>query len=114
MKTATSTTVTDKIKDRLEELDQFEEETNMQEMINLSQQDYAKRIEDLNKELLQAWNEDERVKSLKIVIQVLSCQILVVIVLFLLLLCLEIFFRQSVQNSWLTQVSFNFTQASLF
>jgi hypothetical protein len=72
VKTATSTTVTDKIKDRLEELDQFEEEANMQEMINLSQQEYAKRIEELNNELLQAWNEDERVKSLKIVIQVSS------------------------------------------
>ena len=69
IKTATTTTITDKIKDRLEQLDQFEE-TNVQEMINLSQQEYVKRIDELNNALLQAWNEDERVKSLKIVIQV--------------------------------------------
>jgi hypothetical protein len=70
VKSTTSTTVTDKIKDRLEQLDQFEEDANMQEMINLSQQEYAKRIEELNNELLQAWAADERVKALKIVIQV--------------------------------------------
>ena len=42
----------------------------MQEMANLSQQDYIKRIDELNNALLAAWNEDDRVKSLKIVIQV--------------------------------------------
>ena len=62
-------TVSDKIKDRLEQLDQFDDE-NMQEMANLSQQDYIKRIDELNNALLNAWNEDDRVKSLKIVIQV--------------------------------------------
>ena len=61
--------VSDKIKDRLEQLDQFDDE-NMQEMANLSQQEYIKRIDELNNALLQAWNEDDRVKSLKIVIQV--------------------------------------------
>lgn len=64
-------TVSDKIKERLEMLDQFEDE-NMQEMANLSQQEYIKRIEELNFALLKAWNEDDRVKSLKIVIQVIS------------------------------------------
>jgi hypothetical protein len=39
-------------------------------MINLSQQDFVKRIEELNNALLLAWKDDERVKSLKIVIQV--------------------------------------------
>lgn len=63
-------TVSDKIKERLEMLDQFEDE-NMQEMANLTQQEYIKRIEELNSALLKAWNEDDRVKSLKIVIQVL-------------------------------------------
>ena len=63
------TTVSDKIKDRLEQLDQFDDE-NMQEMANLSQQDYIKRIDELNTALLNAWNVDDRVKSLKIVIQV--------------------------------------------
>lgn len=62
------TTVSDKIKDRLEQLDQFD---NVQEMANLSQQDYIKRIDELNNALQQAWNEDDRVKSLKIVIQVI-------------------------------------------
>ncbi|RNA42489.1 hypothetical protein BpHYR1_036590 [Brachionus plicatilis] len=62
------TTMSDKIKNRLEQLDQFDEE-NMQEMVNLSQQDYIKRIDELNNALLNAWNEDEKVKSLKIVIQ---------------------------------------------
>lgn len=50
-------------------MDQFDDD-NMQEMANLSQQDYIKRIDELNNALLSAWNEDERVKSLKIVIQV--------------------------------------------
>jgi predicted ribonuclease toxin of YeeF-YezG toxin-antitoxin module len=63
-------TVSDKIKDRLEQLDQFDDD-NMQEMANLSQQDYIKRIDELNEALQQAWNDDDRVKSLKIVIQAL-------------------------------------------
>ena len=67
----TTTTVTDKIKDRLEQLDQYDD-ANMEEMVNLSQQEYVKRIEELNNALMQAWNEDERVKTLKIAIQVIS------------------------------------------
>ena len=39
-------------------------------MLNLSQQEYVKRISELNDALLDAWKDDERVKSLKIVIQV--------------------------------------------
>ncbi len=62
-------TVSDKIKTRLEQLDQFDDD-NMQEMANLSQQEYTKRIDELNKALLKAWNEDDRVTTLKIVIQV--------------------------------------------
>jgi hypothetical protein len=65
------TTVSDKIKERLEKLDQFDDD-NMQEMANLSQQDFIKRIDELNNALLNAWNEDDRVKSLKIVIQVIN------------------------------------------
>ena len=38
------TTVSDKIKERLEKLDQFDDD-NMQEMANLSQQDFIKRID---------------------------------------------------------------------
>ena len=44
----------------------------MQEMLNLSQQDYVKRIEDLNLALTNSWDQDQRVKALKIAIQVRS------------------------------------------
>ena len=42
----------------------------MKEMLNLSQQDYVKRIDELNTALTTAWDQDQRVKSLKIAIQV--------------------------------------------
>jgi hypothetical protein len=67
--TTTTISVSDKIKSRLEQLDQFDDD-NMQQMINLSQQEYMKSIEELNNALFQAWKGDERVKALKIVIQV--------------------------------------------
>lgn len=69
IKTHASTTVTDKVRNRLEQLDDFEE-GSVQEMLNLSQQDYVKRIEELNQQLITAWENDQRVKALKIVIQV--------------------------------------------
>nr|KAG5704115.1 hypothetical protein BaRGS_009645 [Batillaria attramentaria] len=62
------TTVTDKVRNRLEQLDDFEE-GSVKEMMNLSQQDYVKRIEELNQALITAWEQDQRVKSLKIAIQ---------------------------------------------
>ncbi|XP_076459289.1 VPS35 endosomal protein-sorting factor-like [Babylonia areolata] len=62
------TTVTDKVRNRLEQLDDFEE-GSVKEMMNLSQQDYVKRIEELNQALISAWENDQRVKSLKIAIQ---------------------------------------------
>lgn len=62
-------TVSDKVKNRLEQLDDFED-GSVKEMLNLSQQDYIKRIEDLNKALIQAWDQDQKVKALKIAIQV--------------------------------------------
>lgn len=71
MTTKTLATTSDKIKERLAKLDQYDDE-NMQEMANLSQQDFIKRIDELNNALLTAWKEDDRVKSLKIVIQVLT------------------------------------------
>lgn len=61
-------TVTDKVKNRLEQLDDLEE-GSVQEMLNLSQQDYIHRIEEYNAALVAAWNQDQKVKSLKIVIQ---------------------------------------------
>ena len=39
-------------------------------MLNLSQQDYINRIEELNNALIIAWEQDQRVKALKIAIQV--------------------------------------------
>jgi protein subunit release factor A len=67
---AASVTQTDKIKNRLEQLEQYDNDENLQEMSNLSQQEYVKRIDELNNALQVAWAEDDRVKSLKIVIQV--------------------------------------------
>jgi len=61
--------VSDKVKTRLEQLDDFED-GSVREMLNLSQQDYVKRIDELNKALITAWSQDQRVKALKIAIQV--------------------------------------------
>ena len=43
---------------------------SVKEMLNLSQQDYINRIEELNNALIIAWEQDQRVKALKIAIQV--------------------------------------------
>lgn len=43
---------------------------SQRELLNLSQQDYANRIEELNQSLKEAWASDQKVKALKIVIQV--------------------------------------------
>ncbi|XP_063444782.1 VPS35 endosomal protein-sorting factor-like [Mytilus trossulus] len=68
MRPSTTTTVTDKVRNRLEQLDDFEE-GSVQEMLNLSQQDYVNRIDELNQALVDAWQHDQRVKALKIAIQ---------------------------------------------
>nr|CAD7207211.1 unnamed protein product [Timema douglasi] len=60
--------VVDKVKNRLEQLDDFEE-GSVRQMLDLSQQEYAGRIEQLNQELVQAWHTDQRVRALKIAIQ---------------------------------------------
>lgn len=57
------------MKNRLEQLDDFEE-GSVRQMLDLSQQEYTNRIEQLNQELVQAWHNDQRVKALKIAIQV--------------------------------------------
>lgn len=62
------TTMSEKVKHRLEQLDEFEEGT-VRQMLDLSQQEYVIKIEQLNHELVQAWNTDQRVKALKIAIQ---------------------------------------------
>ncbi|KAJ1532194.1 hypothetical protein ONE63_000815 [Megalurothrips usitatus] len=60
--------VVDKVRTRLEQLDDFEE-GSVRQMLDLSQQEYMGRIEQLNSELVQAWHQDQRVKALKIAIQ---------------------------------------------
>lgn len=63
-----SSAVSDKVRTRLEELDDLEE-GSQRELLNLSQQDYVNRIEELNQSLKEAWGSDQKVKALKIVIQ---------------------------------------------
>jgi len=57
----------DKIKDRLEELEEAERE--QESTVKVSQQEYLTQIENMHKDLLQAWNENQRVQALKIAIQ---------------------------------------------
>ncbi|XP_060527823.1 VPS35 endosomal protein-sorting factor-like isoform X2 [Cylas formicarius] len=60
-------TAIDKVQLRLEQLDYFED--GVQQKLDLSQSEYINRIEQLNKELVSAWNSEQRVKALKIAIQ---------------------------------------------
>ncbi|KAI4469048.1 esophageal cancer associated protein [Holotrichia oblita] len=57
----------DKVQHRLEQLDYFEE--GSQHKLDVSQSEYVGRIEQLNRELVLAWNSEQRVKALKIAIQ---------------------------------------------
>ena len=59
----------DKVKHRLDELDDLED-GSVKETLNLGQKEYVKKIDDLNKSLIAAWDNDQRVKALKIAIQV--------------------------------------------
>ena len=45
-------------------------------MLNLSQQDYVNRINELNQALISSWDQDQKVKALKIAIQVSTAYIL--------------------------------------
>lgn len=64
----TQTTMSEKVKCRLDQLDDFEDGSVLK-MMDLTQQEYQIRIEQLNHELVQAWNTDQRVRALKIAIQ---------------------------------------------
>ncbi|XP_058794245.1 VPS35 endosomal protein-sorting factor-like [Phymastichus coffea] len=68
MKVQPSGSLVDKVKTRLEQLDDFED-GSVRQMHGLTQQEYMLRIEQLNNELVNAWNSDHRVKALKIAIQ---------------------------------------------
>ncbi|ALC47849.1 CG8202 [Drosophila busckii] len=61
------TVVADKVKYRLEQLDHFDD-GSMRHM-NLTQQEYILRFDQLKQELTQSWHNDQRVKALKIAIQ---------------------------------------------
>ncbi|XP_023377514.1 UPF0505 protein C16orf62 homolog [Pteropus vampyrus] len=65
---AVASAASEKVRTRLEELDDFEE-GSQKELLNLTQQDYMNRIEELNQSLKDAWASDQKVKALKIVIQ---------------------------------------------
>ncbi|CAH6793002.1 Vps35l [Phodopus roborovskii] len=65
---AVASAMSEKVRTRLEELDDFEE-GSQKELLNLTQQDYVSRIEELNQSLKDAWASDQKVKALKIVIQ---------------------------------------------
>lgn len=82
----TTTTASERVKSRLEQLDAFEVWFSFgffiesfigsfliqggQQTQSLTQQEYINRINDMNKEMVQAWKNDQRVKTLKIAIQV--------------------------------------------
>ena len=65
----TETTLNEKVKNRLEQLDDVEE-GSIKQLLDLSQQEYCSQISQLNDQLTDAWKQDQRVKALKIVIQV--------------------------------------------
>ncbi|KAI6660497.1 hypothetical protein LOD99_14081 [Oopsacas minuta] len=58
----------DRTKTRLEQLD-LTEEGSVREMLNLSQNEYVKKIDEMHKGLIRAWDQEQRVKCLKIAIQ---------------------------------------------
>lgn len=57
------------MKSRLEQLDDIEE-GSVRETLNLNQAEYLRKIEELNQNLINSWDNDQRVKALKIAIQV--------------------------------------------
>ena len=69
VETKAQAAVGDKVKHRLEQLDDFEE-GSVKETLNLGMKEYVKKIDDLNRSLITAWDNDQRVKALKIAIQV--------------------------------------------
>lgn len=63
------TSIAEKVRHRLEQLDDCDEGAVVHQMLDLTQHDYMHKIDQLNHELVQAWNGDQRVKALKIAIQ---------------------------------------------
>ncbi|CAF0825690.1 unnamed protein product [Rotaria sp. Silwood1] len=71
IKIADMTTTSERVKSRLEQLDAFE---GGQQTQSLTQQEYINRINEMSKDMNQAWKNDQRVKTLKIAIQ--CCKLL--------------------------------------
>ena len=69
VETKAQAAASDKVRHRLEQLDDLEE-GSVKETLNLSQKEYVRKIDDLNRALVAAWDNDQRVKALKIAIQV--------------------------------------------
>lgn len=62
-------TIADKVRCRLDELDNSNESAVVQHMRDLTQHEYVVKIEQLNVELVQAWTNNQRVRALQIAIQ---------------------------------------------
>lgn len=62
----------DKVKHRLEQLDQDDEETKM---LKVTQADYVKGIDNFHKDLIETWETEKRVKSLKTAIKVRATRV---------------------------------------
>ena len=69
METRAQAAMGDKFKHRLEQLDDMEE-GSVKETLNLGMKEYVRKIDDMNRTLRNAWDNDQRVKALKIAIQV--------------------------------------------
>lgn len=68
IRTQQTVTIAEKVRHRLEQLDDYDE-NSVHQMLDLTQQEYVQKIDMLNQELVKAWNTDQRVKALKIAIQ---------------------------------------------
>ncbi|XP_050438834.1 VPS35 endosomal protein-sorting factor-like [Adelges cooleyi] len=59
------------IRSRLEELEEFEDQLDYseKELCDLTQQEFVTHMDSLSREIVDAWNNEQRVKALKIIIQ---------------------------------------------
>ena len=64
----TTTTVSEKVRHRLEQLDDFED-GSVHELQNLSQREFIGHVDKLKSSMREFWNQDQKVKALKIAIQ---------------------------------------------
>lgn len=67
---STSSSVADQVRQRLQTIDEGSSSVTSGEMISLTQEEFTSRMNQMNELLLESWSTDQRVKSLKIVIQI--------------------------------------------